>query len=52
VTVGPGAVVGAGSVITEDVAADAIAVARGEQSQREGAAARRRARREPGPVED
>ena len=52
VTVGPGAVVGAGSVITEDVEADAIAVARGEQRQREGAAARRRARRRPGPAED
>ena len=47
VTVGPGAVVGAGSVITEDVEADAIAVARGEQRQREGAAARRRAKRRP-----
>ena len=52
VTVGPGAVVGAGSVITEDVEADAIAVARGEQRQREGAAARRRARRRPDPAED
>ncbi len=52
VTVGPGAVVGAGSVITEDVEADAIAVARSEQRQREGAAARRRERREPGPAED
>ena len=51
VTVGPGAVVGAGSVITEDVEADAIAVARGEQHQREGAAARRRARRRPDPAE-
>ena len=50
VTVGPGAVVGAGSVITEDVEADAIAVARGEQRQREGAAARRRARRQPDPA--
>ena len=47
VTVGPGAVVGAGSVITEDVEADAIAVARGEQRQREGAAARRRERQRP-----
>jgi len=45
VSVGPGAVVGAGSVITEDVEADSIAVARGEQSERKGAAARRRARR-------
>ena len=50
VTVGPGAVVGAGSVITEDVEADAIAVARGEQSQREGAAARRRERHKPDPA--
>ena len=53
VTVGPGAVVGAGSVITEDVETDAIAVARGEQRQREGAAARRRGeRRQPDPAED
>ena len=52
VTVGPGAVVGAGSVITEDVEPDAIAVARGEQRQREGAAARRRERRQPDPAED
>ena len=52
VTVGPGAVVGAGSVITEDVEADAVAVARGEQRQREGAAARRRERRTPDPAED
>ena len=52
VTIGPGAVVGAGSVITEDVDADAIAVARGEQRQREGGAARRRARRRPGATED
>ena len=52
VTIGPGAVVGAGSVITEDVDADAIAVARGEQRQREGGAARRRERRRPGGAED
>ncbi len=48
VTIGDGAVVGAGSVITRDVEADAIAVARGEQTAREGAAARRRARRGQG----
>ena len=52
VTIGPGAVVGAGSVITEDVDADAIAVARSEQRQHEGAAARRRARRRPGGTKD
>ena len=42
VVIGDGAVVAAGSVITRDVSADAIAIARGEQSEREGAAARRR----------
>jgi bifunctional UDP-N-acetylglucosamine pyrophosphorylase/glucosamine-1-phosphate N-acetyltransferase len=42
VVIGDGAVVAAGSVITEDVAADAIAVARGKQVERAGAAARRR----------
>ncbi|MFP6690197.1 MAG: bifunctional UDP-N-acetylglucosamine diphosphorylase/glucosamine-1-phosphate N-acetyltransferase GlmU [Alphaproteobacteria bacterium] len=42
VMIGDGAVVAAGSVITRDVSADAIAIARGEQSEREGAAARRR----------
>lgn len=42
VVIGDGAVVAAGSVITRDVTADAIAVARGEQSERPGAAARRR----------
>ena len=52
VSVGPGAVVGAGSVITEDVEADAVAVARGEQRQRKGAAARRRDRRRPASAGD
>ena len=42
VVIGDGAVVAAGSVITRDVSTDAIAIARGEQSEREGAAARRR----------
>ncbi len=42
VTVGKGAIVGAGSTITRDVAAGAVSVARGEQKDREGAAARLR----------
>jgi bifunctional UDP-N-acetylglucosamine pyrophosphorylase/glucosamine-1-phosphate N-acetyltransferase len=39
VTIGAGAIVGAGSVITRDVPSDAIAVARGEQSEKTGRAA-------------
>ena len=46
--IGDGAVVAAGSVITRDVAADAIAVARGKQSEYAGAAAKRRDRKESG----
>jgi len=44
VRIGEGAIVGAGSTITEDVAADALAVARGAQQVRVGAAKRFRDR--------
>ena len=40
VTVGDGAIVAAGSVITEDVPADALALARGRQENKPGRAAR------------
>jgi bifunctional UDP-N-acetylglucosamine pyrophosphorylase/glucosamine-1-phosphate N-acetyltransferase len=40
VTVGDGAIVAAGSVVTRDVAADALALARGKQEERPGWAAR------------
>ncbi|WP_106639719.1 bifunctional UDP-N-acetylglucosamine diphosphorylase/glucosamine-1-phosphate N-acetyltransferase GlmU [Allosphingosinicella vermicomposti] len=40
VTVGKGAIVGAGSVVTKDVAENALAVARGSQEERPGWAAR------------
>jgi bifunctional UDP-N-acetylglucosamine pyrophosphorylase/glucosamine-1-phosphate N-acetyltransferase len=43
VTIGSGAYVGAGSVVSRDVSEDALALARGQQSERPGWAARFRA---------
>ncbi|HEX8258218.1 MAG TPA: bifunctional UDP-N-acetylglucosamine diphosphorylase/glucosamine-1-phosphate N-acetyltransferase GlmU [Allosphingosinicella sp.] len=43
VTIGANAIVGAGSVVTRDVAPEALAIARGEQSERPAWAARFRA---------
>ncbi|MFB3134544.1 MAG: DapH/DapD/GlmU-related protein, partial [Rhodospirillales bacterium] len=45
VTVGDGAIIGAGSVITGDVAADALALTRADQEERKGWAKRFRGRK-------
>jgi bifunctional UDP-N-acetylglucosamine pyrophosphorylase/glucosamine-1-phosphate N-acetyltransferase len=47
VTIGKGAIVGAGSTITRDVDEDALAVARGDQQTFASGAARFRAKRDP-----
>lgn len=49
VAIGHGAYVGSGSVVTEDVEADALAIARGRQAQKPGWAAAFRARQKPRP---
>ena len=45
ITIGPGAYIGSGSVVTKDVPADALAVERSQQIVKDGWAARKRAQR-------
>jgi bifunctional UDP-N-acetylglucosamine pyrophosphorylase / glucosamine-1-phosphate N-acetyltransferase len=49
ITIGDGAYIGAGSCITKDVPADALAIGRAKQANIEGWAAARRAKRPPKP---
>ena len=49
ITIGDGAYVAAGSVITDDVPADALGIGRGRQENKPGWAARRRASKQPTP---
>ncbi|MGH7296254.1 MAG: bifunctional UDP-N-acetylglucosamine diphosphorylase/glucosamine-1-phosphate N-acetyltransferase GlmU, partial [Polyangiaceae bacterium] len=50
VTVGANAYVGTGTTVTRDVPADALAIGRAKQENKEGYAARLRARLKPGPA--
>ena len=50
-TIGEGAYVAAGSVITKSVPPGALAVARGRQETREGWAARKKTAKKTGPKE-